>query len=227
MLSDQDRAALLELTTCQVANAIEAFDVRLRDEGYALPGVRCLTSETSRVLGYAVPCRVCTDGPPISGLSYRDRADWWSLIDTFPGPRIAVMQDVSKQVGSASVSGEVHSAILQALGCIGLITNGSVRDIDAVSRLGFPLFAGGVCPSHSYFHVVDFGEPVEINGLRVRAGDLLYADSQGIVSIPLSIAAQIPAMAARQAAQERRVVELCQSPEFTIERLREEIKGRG
>ena len=226
-LSSKVRDALLELDTCQIANAIETFDVRLRDEGYALPGIRCLTKANPRMLGYAVPCRVSTDGPPVAGQAYHDRTDWWSLINSFPEPRIAVLQDLSEVPGSGSVAGEVHSAILKALGCVGLITNGSVRDVPAVGQLGFPLFAAGYCPSHRYFHLVDFGEAVEINGLKVYPGDLLYGDEQGIVSIPMAIAADIPAVAARQAVQEQRVVELCRSPEFSLERLRQEIDQRG
>ncbi len=217
------RGALLDLDTGQILNAIETFEVRLRNEGYALPGLGCLTNSDPRVLGYAVPCRVSTDGPPVSGGSYRDRTDWWSLIQTFPEPRIAVVEDISEVPGSGSVAGEVHSTILVALGCAGLITNGSVRDVAAVSRMGFPLFARTQSPSHAYFHVVDFGEAVNINGLKVHPGDLLFGDGQGIVSIPRSIAPDIPRVAARQAAQERRVVELCRSPEFSIDRLREEI----
>jgi regulator of RNase E activity RraA len=225
ILSSKDREAILQFDTGQISNAIETFGARLRNEGYALPGIRCQTKPDPRVLGYAVTCRVRTDGPPLSGRAYPDRTDWWSLIRSFPEPRIAVLQDISTVPGSGSIAGETHSVILQALGCSALITNGSVRDITSVSRLGFPLFSSGVCPSHSYFHLIDFGEPVEINGLHVAPGDLLFGDCQGIVSIPLSLALQLPSVAARQAAREQRVVELCQSPDFSIEQLRNEIEG--
>jgi 4-hydroxy-4-methyl-2-oxoglutarate aldolase len=224
-LSAAQYEALLKLDTCQVSNAIETFNVRMRDEGHASPGIRCLTKANPRVLGYAVPCRVSTDRPPVSGRASHDRADWWSLIQNFPAPRVAVVQDISRAPGSGAVAGEVHSAILMALGCAGLITNGSVRDVPAVSRLKFPLFATGQSPSHRYFHLVDFGETAEINGLKVHPGDLIYADCSGIISIPLDIAASIPAMAARQIAQERSVIELCFSPAFTVERLRNAIEG--
>lgn len=226
-LSTKTRDALIKLDTSQVSNAIETFGVRPRNEGYAWPGLRCFTASDPRLLGYAVPCRVNTDGPPAVGVSYEGRTNWWNLIQSFPEPRIAVLEDISESPGSGSVAGEIHSAILMALGCSGLITNGSVRDVPAVRRLGFSLFAATQSPSHAYFHLVDFGGAVKINGLKIQPGDLLYGDRQGIVSIPNSIVTEIPRVAAGQMAQEKRIVELCQSPEFSIERLRQEIGRRG
>jgi regulator of RNase E activity RraA len=83
----------------------------------------------------------------------------------------------------------------------------------------FPVFASAVSVSHAYMHVVDFGAPVEIFGLGVRSGDLLYADVHGVVSIPLDIAARIPEVASGIRAKEREIIDLCQSPEFSLEKL--------
>jgi regulator of RNase E activity RraA len=91
-----------------------------------------------------------------------------------------------------------------------------VRDLGAVAELAFPLFGRGVSVSHSYAHLVDFGGEVEICGLRIEAGDLLYADRHGVIQIPLEIAAEIPAEAARQWRKERAIIELCRSPEFSL-----------
>ena len=77
-----------------------------------------------------------------------------------------------------------------------MVTNGSVRDAPAVAEMEFPMFAGSVSVSHSYIHLVAFGEPVEIFGLKIRSGDLLYGDCHGVISIPISIAAEIPGVAA-------------------------------
>ena len=89
-----------------------------------------------------------------------------------PAPRIAVFQDLDADASGASIIGEVHAAILKAFQCEGVITNGSVRDIPAVSRMEFPMFARAASVSHAYMHIVDFGTPVEIFGLPVKSGDL-------------------------------------------------------
>jgi 4-hydroxy-4-methyl-2-oxoglutarate aldolase len=108
--------------------------------------------------------------------------------------------------------------ILQALNCVGVVTNGSVRSIPAAERAGFHLFSGSVSVSHAYVHIIDIGAPVEIGGLKIQSGDLLHGDLHGVQSIPLGIAAQIPPIAARISARKRELIALCQSPEFSLEK---------
>ena len=184
--------AIRQFDTCTIANAIERFGVRLRNEGFTRPGLRCVTGDLPRLLGYAATCRVRSADPPMSGNAYVDRTDWWETIGLLPVPRIAVFQDLDAAASGASTIGQVHAAILKALHCEGVITNGAARDVPGVSRMQFPMFASAVSVSHSYMHIVDFGAPVEIFGLPIRSGDLLYADVHGVVSIPIEIATRVP-----------------------------------
>ncbi len=215
-----------DFDTCTIANAIEQFNVRLRNEGYTRPGLQCVTGGQPRMLGYAATARLRSSDPPMTGKAYLERTDWWNTIEQLPAPRIAVIQDLDTAAGPASCVGEVHAAILKALGCVGVITNGAVRDVPGVQRLGaFDLFAGAVAVSHSYSHLVDFGAPVEIFGLRIAPGDLLYADCHGVIAIPPEIAAELPAAAAKIRAHERQIVEICESPDFSQDRLLKAIHG--
>jgi regulator of RNase E activity RraA len=113
--------------------------------------------------------------------------------------------------------------ILRALHCVGVVTNGSVRDIPAAESAGFHLFAGSLSVSHAYVHIIEFGQPVEIGGSKIGSGDLLHGDLHGVQSVPLSIAAELPGVAERMAAEERSVIALCRSPEFSLEKLRAAI----
>jgi len=216
--------AIREFDTCTIANAIERFSVRLRNEGYPPPGLVCVTGGFPRLLGYAATFRVRSSNPPMAGNSYLDRTDWWSAIEQLPEPRIAVIQDLEAETGSASCVGEVHAAILKAFRCEGVITDGAVRDIPGVRRMRFPMFARWAVVSHSYSHVVDYGQPVEIFGLKIRAGNLRYADCHGVISIPHEIAAEIPQAAAKIRAHEQRIIDACQSPDFSTERLLHSIR---
>jgi 4-hydroxy-4-methyl-2-oxoglutarate aldolase len=210
--------------TCTIANAIERFGVRLRNEGFTRPGLHCVTGGFPRLLGYAATCRVRSSDPPLSGNSYQDRTDWWAAIRRLPAPRIAVFEDLDPAAGG-SVVGEVHAAILKAFHCNGVITNGSVRDLPGVMRLDFPMFAGHVAVSHSYAHLVDYGNPVEIFGLMIHAGDLLFADCHGAISIPVAVAARIPEAAAEIRAGEQRIIDACQAPGFSSDKLLQVIKS--
>ncbi len=211
--------------TCTIANAIERFQVRLRNEGYTSHGLKCLTSEFPTVVGYAVTSHVRTANPPMSGGRYFEGTEWWSDIEARPAPRIAVIEDVDSNPGAGSVAGEVHCAILQRFGYTALATNGAVRDLLGVRRLRFSVFARSLTVGHSYVHSFDFGAPVNIFGLTVRSGDLLCGDCHGLLSIPKEIAARIPEVAEKLRQHERKVIDLCQSPDFSVEKLRRLVQA--
>jgi 4-hydroxy-4-methyl-2-oxoglutarate aldolase len=224
-LSPQTLAALAAIDTCTLANAIESFEVRLRNEGFADSSIRGFTPCPSPVAGYAVTARIRCSTPPMSGGAYVDRTDWWNHIQSIPGPHIAVIEDVDPKPGTGAFLGEVHCRILQALGCVAVVTNGSVRDVPAIAAAGFKVFANHVSVSHAYAHIVEFGGDVTVGGLKVQPGDVLHADSHGVLSIPPAIAPKLPEAAARLLAEEARVIELCQSKEFSIEKLRDAVRG--
>ena len=136
-----------------------------------------------------------------------------------------VLQDVDHSPGLGAFVGEIHASIGLALKCVGCVTNGAVRDLPAVEALGFHLFAGCVSVSHAYAHITDFGEPVEIGALKIHPGDLLHGDRHGVLTVPLEIAPDVPAEAAKILAEERTLTELCCSPKFSLEELGKRIRN--
>jgi regulator of RNase E activity RraA len=224
-LTDNQISQLRELSTCTVANAIESFAVRLRNEGFADQSIHLCTPCHTAVVGYAATIRISCSNPPMAGRVHPDRTDWWNYLLTIPGPRIVVIEDMDEVPGTGSFIGEVHASILQALQCSGVVTNGAVRDVPQLESLGMPVFATALAVSHAYAHVVEVGVPVVVGGLHVRPGDLLHADMHGVLSVPLGIADRIPEAAAKLVDQERRVIELCRSHDFSIEKLRQAVTG--
>lgn len=215
---------LRALDSCTVANAIEAFDVRIRNAGFTDSSIRCLFEEFPPVVGYAATARIRTSEPPMEGHSYDDRTDWWNHILAIPAPRVVVVQDIDKHPGIGAFMGEVHANILLAMKCGALVTNGAVRDLQAVRATGFQMFAGSVSVSHAYAHIFDFGGPVEVGGLKVKPGDLIHGDRHGAQTVPGEIAENIPKVARGILERERRLIELCRSHDFTLEKLRETIR---
>lgn len=226
-LSASDLDKLRAFDTCTVSNAIERLGVRLRNEGFIANGVRCQFPGLPPMVGYAATARIRTSTPPMTQRCYYDRPDWWSYVASVPEPRIMVLQDVDHIPGLGAFVGEIHAAIGQALHCVGCVTNGAVRDLPAVEATGFQLFAGYVSVSHAYAHVIEFGEPVEIGGLKIESGDLLHGDQHGVLSVPLSIAAQVPEEASKIRRKEKELVQYCKSPEFSREELTERIGNAG
>lgn len=212
--------ALRRLDACTLANAIETFHERLRNEGFVDYRIRCLFPQLQPMIGYAATIKIRGSAPPTASAPYPDRTDWWDYIQSLPAPRVVVVEDVATRPGLGSLVGAVHMNILRALHCVGVVTNGSVRDIPAAESAGFHFFAGSVSVSHAYVHIIEIGRPVEIGGLKIRSGDLLHGDLHGVQTIPPNLAAKIPAVAAKISAEEHALIALCRSPEFSLEKLR-------
>src|SRR5579864_2728722 len=219
VLSANDWQNIRQLDTCTVSNAIERFNVRLRNEGFVHGCVHCQFPHLPPMLGYAVTARARASSAPMTGRCYYERMDWWEYVLTIPEPRVMVLQDIDHQPGIGAFAGEIHAQIGLALHCVGCVTNGAVRDLPAVEKSGFQLFAGSVAVSHSYAHIVDFGEPVEIGGLKIHPGDLVHGDRHGVHTIPQGIASEIPKAAADLVAEEHALIELCRSPAFSFKEL--------
>jgi regulator of RNase E activity RraA len=215
------------LNGASVSNAIETLDVRLRNEGFADGRLRCFFPDHPPVIGHAVTARIRCSAPPPIGHSYHDRTDWWNYIVNVPAPRIVVVQDLDDRPGLGAFVGDVHAHILQALGCVAYATNGSVRDRDDVRSLGFQFFASGIAISHAFAHIVDFGQPVEVGGLAVSTGDVLFGDCDCLLPVPPSIVAQIPDVADRIHTKEAHVIAFCRSAQFSIDGLRTLVRDLG
>jgi 4-hydroxy-4-methyl-2-oxoglutarate aldolase len=214
-LSPVEIEALKKITTPTVSNAIETFNVRPRNEGFMDSSIRCILPELGVMVGYAytLTIRAGRQEPSPSPLEV------WGGALQIPEPRVVVVQDLDAPNPIGSYWGEVNGNTYKALGCVGAVTNGGVRDLDEVRRLGFHFFASCVLVSHAYEHVVDFGRPVQVGGVTVKPGDLIHADQHGVLLVPPEIARDLPKAAADYEAMERRVISLCQSPEFSPQKL--------
>jgi 4-hydroxy-4-methyl-2-oxoglutarate aldolase len=220
-LAAEQLKALRRLDACTLANAIETFHERLRNEGFVDHSVRAIFPHLQPMVGFAATVRIRGSLPPTAGGIYPDRTDWWDYILSVPAPRVIVAQDCSTRPGVGSLLGAVHTNIVKALDCAGAVTNGAVRDIPAIGSLAFPIFAGSICVSHAYIHIVQIGGEVEIGGLKIKSGDLLHGDMHGVQCIPIDIAARVPAVAARiTEEEEEEIIALCRSSGFSLEQLR-------
>jgi len=224
LLTEVELRALRQFNTCMIANAIETFKVRLRNTGFSNGSLRCMFPDAAPMVGYAVTARLRTEDPPIGGGQFHDRGDLWAKILACPSPRILVLQDMDDRPGRGAFVGDMHAAILNALGCVAYMTNGSVRELPGVRNLGLQLFARSVAVSHAYAHIFDIGAPVTIDGMEVHPGSLLHGDQHGVVAIPAEIASQISEAAAQLQKAEADVIRFCRSSDFSIETLRNVMK---
>ena len=215
--------ALRKISSPSVANGIETFNVRPRHQGFMSSEIRALFPELGPLVGHAVTALIRAEPQPQQG-HRASTYGWWDYVQSIPAPRVIVVHDLDEPRGQGAQWGEVQANIHKALGCVGVVTDGSVRDLDEVRALGFQFVAAHVSVSHAWVHMVDFGLPVKVGGLWVKPGDLVHADQHGVVTIPAEIAERIPEAVAKVEADEREIISLCQAPDFSGDRLKELYK---
>ena len=215
--------ALRELDTPTVCNALEVVAPKRRGYGYTVDPLVCTRPGLGSMVGYARTATIRAMHPSdLAGAEARAMQDaYYSYVDDGPKPSIMVIQDLDGDSrGYGSFWGEVNSNIHSGLGCIGLITDGSVRDLPDVAD-GFQMLADRVGPSHAFVHPVGYGTPVTVAGMRVKDGDLMHADQHGAVVIPHDVAAGVPEAAAAIARREAVIIGASQEPGFDMARLRQ------
>jgi len=212
----EELAALRAISTPTVCNAIETFNVHPRNEGFMDSTVICRFPELRPVVGYAVTAKIRAAEPARTEVPH---SKVWAEFERVPKPWLVVIEDLDYPNPLGSFWGEVNASVYQALGALGTVTNGGVRDLLEVRATGFQFFSSCVLVSHAYVHIVEYGGPVVVGGLTVRPGDLLHGDEHGVTSIPLEIAPDIPQAAQAIEMAERRLIDYARSPACTPEGL--------
>ena len=210
------------LDTPTVCNALEVVDPNRRTRGFNVRPFVCAHPELPSVVGYVRTARIRATHKPEKPM---DAEGYYKYIaEDGPLPSVVVIQDIDEIPGYGAFWGEVNTNVHYGLGCLGLITNGCIRDIPD-SQENFQMLAGMINPSHAWVHVVDWGTPVTIHGMDVEDGNLIHADMHGAVVIPSTSAKEVIEEAKKIAAKESILIQASQKPGFNMDRLREAWKG--
>ena len=211
-LSFEQISALCRIDSPTISNAIERFKVRPRVSGYVGYDIRCIFPELPPTVGYAVTCTVDSTTEGRQGIGFQRL---YELLTNAPKPAIVVMQDVGPDRLHSCHAGEIMSTTMKRLGAVGILTDGGLRDVREVRVLGgFQYFCAGLVVSHGNPICVSVGDDVTISGMRVRRGDLLHGDVNGVVHIPDECAEQVAEAAYRVWAEEGETLRRIASPEF-------------
>jgi regulator of RNase E activity RraA len=140
--------------------------------------------EMGSMVGYAVTV-VIEPGNPVHRTKTPDAwREYRRYVASVRGPKIVVVQDMDKPQVIGSFWGEVNSGIHRALGCVGTICDGAIRDLDEMRCVGFKALARRLCVGHAYSHPVRWGCEVDVFGRIVKPGQLIHADKHGFLVIP-------------------------------------------
>jgi regulator of RNase E activity RraA len=224
MLSESQFAFLRSIDTPTVCNLIEIAVPERRGAGYTIKHLHCPFPDLPPMVGFAktatIRARDAVSGPS----TMQKRLEYLDYVAAAPRPTVVLIEDRDEPAGYGAFWGEVQTNVHKALGCLGTVTNGSIRDIPAIAE-GFQMLAGSIGPSHAYVHVVEFGVPVAIAGMAANSGDLIHADRHGAVIVPVDKIDAMQAALDGLIKQEARIIAAARAPGATVEAIKAAIRG--
>jgi regulator of RNase E activity RraA len=184
-LTHQELLGLKRWNTPTIYNGWEQITDRdIARECFNLEECHDFMPQMGPMIGYAVTLVIELSNK----VHKREHPDAWSeyrrYLASQPGPKIAVVQDLDKPEVLGSFWGEVNSNAHKALGCVGTITDGAVRDLDEMTNAGFKAVARRLCVGHAHVYPLRWGCEVEVFGRNVAPGQLIHADRHGFLVIP-------------------------------------------
>jgi 4-hydroxy-4-methyl-2-oxoglutarate aldolase len=193
---------LAEFDTALVANTVGAIDTTPVHEWYMGGSIQSVTPSLGPTCGVAYTCELDTSTP--GGEAAMD--DWWRVLEAIEAdarPSVLVVHTVGSRPDHECAIGDGMAKILHTAGCIGLVTDGGVRDVAGLLAVPFAAYARGRTIHHGVLRFRAANAAVEIGGITVRAGDIVHADGGGAIVVPAGCAEALPAQAIRMLAFER------------------------
>ena len=220
-LTAADLNKLTEWDTPTICNGLEHLSSEYRVKSFTVEQMQCFDPSLPPIIGYARTAMIRSmtpaEGKPEDIREMRAR--YYETISAPPNPSISVIQDLDPTPGFGAFWGEVNTAIHKGLGCLGVVTNGSFRDIDACAP-GFQLLGGKVAPSHAWVHLVAIECEVNIFGMAVKPNDIIHADRHGAVVVPEECVKELPTAIDVLTRREAVILEVARSPGFNVEILK-------
>ena len=183
ILTHADLLKLKRWNTPTICNGWEQISKHSRLTQFNMEESRDFMPQMGPMIGYAVTVQFEPSNP-----KHVENKEAWTqyrrYVASVPGPKIVVLQDLDKPKTYGSFWGEVNANAHRALGCVGTITDGAIRDLDEMTDAGFKAIARRMCVSHAYSWPVRWGVEVEVFGCKVRSGQLIHADKHGFLVIP-------------------------------------------
>ena len=153
-------------------------------DAFNLDETRDFMPQMGPMVGYAVTIVIEPSNPKHRETVPNGWIDYRNYVAAAPGPKIVVVQDLDKPRTIGAFWGEVNSSVHRALGCVGTIIDGAIRDVDEMTAAGFKAIARRLCVGHAAVNPVRWNCEVEVFGRKVRPGQLIHADKHGFLAIP-------------------------------------------
>ena len=182
------------------------FDLAYRHPFVLHPAIRpAWPPGDTAVCGPAFTCR----GEPVRSSEHVDDFVRIEMLRSFTPGCVQVLDTGGDR--SVAHFGDISGKLARRHGAVALVTDGFTRDARILERDRFPVYCTGIQPVDAFgrWQIVEHGRNVELPGadgrVRVRPGDLVFADADGVLVLPQELAAELCTYAERRLAREDEV----------------------
>ncbi len=211
---------LREFDTPTISNALEVARGSREVSGFTQATPIAASPRLPAIVGFARTAKIRCSTPYDPAERRRNQIAYYDYIAGGEQPSIAVIQDIDERTGLGAFWGEVNTHIHWGLGCVGTLTNGSMRDLDAMHP-EFQCLAGSLSPSHAWVQVVEYGNTVDVFGMSVESGDIVHADRHGAIVIPAQYLKDLPTAIDLMARREKVLLDAAKRPDFDLSALKD------
>ncbi len=195
---------LKDFDTALLANTIGYVDPTPPEEYYMGRSIKSITPSLGPTVGIAVTCELDSSTPGNQGNTdiFWHQLEEMSKLDL---PFVWVVKTVGSRPDHECVIGDGMAKLLHSVGCVGLVTDGGVRDVSGIMTVPFGVYCQGVAIHHTSLRFLAPYQPVEIGGICIRTGDIMHANNEGVIKIPSACLQQLPKAAMSMRAFESEV----------------------
>jgi regulator of RNase E activity RraA len=192
---------LADFDTALIANTIGYVDPTPAHEWYLGGSIASLTPTVGPTVGVAMTLEMDTSTPGNQAdmdLYY----DLLKAIEQSSSPVVVIMKAVGSRPDHECMLGDGMVKMMHSVGCVGVVTDGGVRDIEGILTVPFGVYARGRTIHHCAIRCTRLNHPVAIGGITVSPGDLIHANVGGVIKIPPGVRERLPAQATEMRAFE-------------------------
>jgi 4-hydroxy-4-methyl-2-oxoglutarate aldolase len=183
---------LAEYDTALLANLMPFVDDTPPHRWYMSSEIRSLLPDVGPTVGVAVTCELDTSTPDHEAGGNND-GFWQQLeqMEAIDAPTIWVVKCVGSRPQHECIMGDGMGKLLQAAGCVGTVTDGGLRDLAGLRSIGFAAYGTGITIHHCKIRVGKIDAPVDIGGITISPGDVIHANTEGVIRIPEQAVAKL------------------------------------
>ena len=189
-LTREEIDAIAQYPIAALSNGLDLLGARPLNKGFMNPAIHEIIPRGKTYVGYAATAKISCDTDPGSINAEANYLSYCAHVQRTLRPSISVVQDIDP-LPVGALWGELNVLTHKALGCVAVVTNGGIRDLDELDDIDFGLFGGAVVTARAKLHIIDYNCTIQVGGLEIHPLDLLAADRHGVITIPHQFAHQL------------------------------------